>query len=306
MKAFITGGAGFIGSCLADYLLTQQDHSVTVYDKNSPRSQSNPRIKYIQGDVLELNDLGNAMSGHGTVFHLAANSDIAAGVEDTALDLRLSTIATYNVLEAMRKTGVSSMVYLSGSGVYGDLGHTTASEELGPLLPVSLYGAGKLAAEGLISAFAHMFKFHSIIFRPANVVGGKQTHGVIFDFVHKLLKDPSRLEILGDGNQTKSYLYIDDLLTAIFAALRIHPSPVSIYNVASDDCVDVNWIAQAVIDGMALKNVAISHTGGKVGWTGDVPIVKLNTGKLKSVGWNPQLKSKAAVELTIKDMVASL
>lgn len=306
MKAFITGGAGFIGSGLVDYLLTQQEHSVTVYDKACPGSQSDSRIKYIQGDVLDLNDLGNAMTGHDTVFHLAANPDIAAGVKDTALDLRLSTIATYNVVEAMRKTGISSIIYLSGSGVYGDLGHTVASEELGPLLPVSLYGAGKMAAEGLISAFAHMFNLRSIIFRPANVVGGKQTHGVIFDFVRKLLADPARLEILGDGRQTKSYLYIDDLLDAIFTALATPNSPVSIYNVASDDCVEVNWIAEAVIDGMGLKNVAISRTGGKVGWTGDVPIVRLNTGRLKSIGWKPRFKSKEAVELAIKDMVASL
>ncbi len=303
MKAFITGGSGFIGGYLAKQLL-KIGTSVTIFDKRPLPSESTLDCVFIEGDLLNLEQISNALSGgHDIVYHLAANADISAGVKDTALDLNLTTIATYNVLESMRRGSTKAIVFLSGSGVYGDLGATVATENMGPLLPVSLYGAGKLAAEGLISAFSSMFGFRATILRPANVVGGGQTHGVVFDFINKLKRDSNNLQILGDGKQTKSYLYVGDLYEAVSTVLQSQKDPVSLLNIASDDTVDVNWIAQKVIEAMKLPNVCVTHTGGKVGWTGDVPMVQLSTEKLKKTGWRPKYTSKDAVDLAIAEIL---
>lgn len=303
MKALITGGSGFIGGYLAKQLL-ECGNSVTIFDKRPLPSECALKCVFIEGDLLNLEEVRDAMSGHDIVYHLAANADISAGVKDTALDLHLTTITTYNVLESMRTGLTKAIVFLSGSGVYGDLGDIVATEDRGPLLPVSLYGASKLAAEGLISAFSAMFGLRATIFRPANVVGGGQTHGVIFDFINKLKHDGKHLQILGDGKQTKSYLYVGDLYEAISTVLGSQKAPLSLLNVASDDTVDVNWIAQRVIESMNLPNVYITHTDGQVGWTGDVPRVQLSTERLKRTGWQPKYSSKDAVDLAIAEILA--
>ncbi|HEY9677441.1 MAG TPA: NAD-dependent epimerase/dehydratase family protein [Drouetiella sp.] len=302
MKAFISGGSGFIGSFIASNLISL-GHEVTIFDKNPTNllGQSE-RIRFIQGDLLEINGLADAMRGHDTVFHLAANADISKGVADTKLDLNLTTIATYNILESMRLSDPKRIIFLSGSGVYGITDGAPVKETFAPLIPVSLYGANKLAAEGLISAFANMFDLQAIIFRPANVVGVGQTHGVLFDFLKKLKANPSELEILGDGNQTKSYLHVSDLYEAIMLVLNSQPERVQLFNVASDDVVDVNWIAQEVIRSLSLKSVNISRTGGAVGWRGDVSQIKLDTKKLKSVGWAPRFNSKEAVQKALNEL----
>ncbi|MBS1954058.1 MAG: NAD-dependent epimerase/dehydratase family protein [Cyanobacteria bacterium SZAS-4] len=302
MKAFITGGSGFIGTFVAHKLL-QNNVEVTIFDRREPNAELTHLCNCIQGDLLDLEKVKNSIGGHDVVYHLAANADISMGVKDTALDLQLTTIATYNVLESMRLNTISSIVFLSGSGVYGDASDTQCVETAGPLLPVSLYGASKLAAEGLISAFSNMFNMKALIFRPANIVGGGQTHGVLFDFIQKLKRDCHRLEILGDGNQTKSYLYIDDLYDAITIALDTQQEAVSVINVASADTVDVNWIAARVIEFMKLSEVQITHTKGKVGWVGDVPTVRLNTSKLRQLGWVPQYSSKEAIDKALTEIL---
>jgi UDP-glucose 4-epimerase len=205
----------------------------------------------------------------------------------------------------MRLDGVNSIVFLSGSGVYGDIGELQGVETAGPLLPVSLYGASKLAAEGLISAFSNMFNMQAVILRPANVVGGGQTHGVLFDFIQKLKRDGQHLEILGDGNQTKSYLHIDDLYDAIATVLKTRQERVSLVNVASADTVNVNWIAGRVIEFLKLENVRITHTHGKVGWIGDVPTIKLNTERLRQLGWTPQYSSAEAIDKALAELLSA-
>lgn len=302
MKAFITGGSGFIGTFVAQKL-SLNNVDVTIFDRRAPNEELLGLCKYIQGDLLDLERVKASIDCHDVVYHLAANADISMGVKDTALDLQLTTIATYNVLEAMRLRGVKSIVFLSGSGVYGDIGTSQCVETAGPLLPVSLYGASKLAAEGLISAFSNMFNMNAVILRPANVVGGGQTHGVLFDFIQKLKRDSRHLEILGDGNQTKSYLHITDLYEAISATLKSQQEPVSVVNVASSDTVDVNWIAGRVIECLNLKEVQITHTQGKVGWIGDVPTIKLNTSKLRQLGWAPQYSSKEAINKALTEIL---
>jgi UDP-glucose 4-epimerase len=242
--------------------------------------------------------------------------------------LKLSTIATHNVLEAMRKTDVRSITYFSGSGVYGDARGKEMFEDAGPLLPVSLYGAGKLAAEGLISAYSHLFGMHALIFRPANIVGGKQTHGVIFDFVRKLRTNANQLEILGDGRQTKSYIHISDVIAAIDCAQTHHGRAlisstqsssehlaskepltpdehprVAVYNLASADAVCVDWIAQTIITAMKLSGAQITYTGGQSGWPGDVPIIRLATAKLQAIGWRAKFSSKDAVQMAVQEML---
>ncbi|HEY9734052.1 MAG TPA: NAD-dependent epimerase/dehydratase family protein [Drouetiella sp.] len=303
MKALITGGSGFIGTHFARRL-SRQSFDVTIFDKRVPCAESLNHCHFIQGDLLDLEQVKETIDGFDIVYHLAANADISKGAQDTALDLQLTTIATYNVLEAMRINAVKSLVFLSGSGVYGYTGGKSVNEESGPLLPVSLYGAAKLAAESLISAFANMFDMKALIVRPANIVGGGQTHGVLFDFLHKLKVDKKRLEILGDGNQTKSYLHVDDLCDAVALALSTDSERVHVINVSSDDLIDVNWIARTTIDFLDLTDVTITHTEGRVGWVGDVPTIKLDTTKLKRLGWIPKFGSKTAILKALEELSA--
>lgn len=303
MRTLITGGSGFIGSAVSRHL-SKKDFDVTIFDKRPPCGESLKTCKYIKGDLLDLEKVKNSLVGIDYVYHFAANADISMGFENTALDLQMTTIATYNVLEAMRANGIRTILFLSGSGVYGDIGNSIAREDTGPLLPVSLYGASKLAAEGLISAFASMFNLRATILRPANIVGGGQTHGVLFDFVRKLKRDSKQLEILGNGKQTKSYLHIDDLTAAIELAMNSQREPVRLLNVASEDLIDVNWIAQTTIESLHLKDVSLVYTGGNIGWIGDVPTISMDTSKLKGLGWKPQFTSKAAIKRALEEMLA--
>ena len=310
MKAFITGGAGFIGSSMADRLLLGPHNLVTIFDNFSwghsdflPRDNVGGRFKVISGDLLNLDAVKEGMAGHDIVYHFASNADIAGGAVDTSLDIRQSVIATYNVLEAMRHTGVGSIVFPSGSGIYGDLADQRIREDHGPLLPVSMYGAGKLGAEALISAFCHLFDMRCHILRLANVVGPRQTHGVVLDFIRKLLKSPDRLVILGDGKQKKSYIHIEDVLDAIFFLDAMCDQQINLFNITTEDAVDVNWIAQSVAEAMGLMPVAFEYTGGDRGWPGDVPVVNLDASKLFNLGWRPRLTSRQAIALSIKQLL---
>lgn len=310
MKAFISGGAGFIGGSMTDRILLGPQNTVTIFDNLSwgrtdflPQDLSNSRIKLISGDLLDQDSVIEAVRGHDVVYHFASNPNIAKGASDTSLDLKHSILATYNLLEAMRIADVKKLIFTSGSGVYGDVGHTATAEDFGPLLPISMYGAGKLGAEALISAFSHMFAIKSYIVRLANVVGGRQTHGVALDFINKLVRDPTRLLVLGDGRQSKSYIHIDDVLNAIFFLEAMADEPINVYNVATDDAIDVDWIARAVIEAMGLTGTAIEHTGGERGWPGDVPVVRLDTAKIHRLGWQPRYSSEEAMTLSIQQIL---
>lgn len=288
-KIFITGGTGFIGSNLVKRLA--QQNQLTVYDKKNG------------DDLLDFAKLKRLIKNQDFVFHLASNPDIAKSEKYPRLDLDQGIIATFNVLEAMRICGIKNIAYTSGSGVYGDQGIKYTRENFGPLLPVSMYGASKLAAEGLISAFCHMYDMQSWIFRPANIVGKSQTHGVAYDFIRKLKNDPQNLQILGDGNQSKSYLYIDDFIEAIVLAIRKSNDKVNLFNVASSSFVDVKTIAQIVVEEMGLKNVRFKYIGGSGGWKGDIPKVRMATQKINQLGWRPKLTSKEAIEESISDLL---
>jgi len=308
MKYFITGGAGFIGSHMTDALMERGE--VTVFDNlTSGRMdhlvlhQNNPTFKFVEGEISDLDHLIRAMEGHDAVCHFAANPDIARSMQETYLDIREGTILTYNVLEAMRKNGVKEILYPSGSGIYGDLGTIPTAEDFGPLLPISMYGASKLACEGLISAFCHMFEMRGWAFRFANVVGERQTHGVGYDFINKLKADPAELAILGDGTQSKSYIHVSDVIRAMLFAYENADERVNIFNVATDDYIDVSTIAEIVIEEMGLDGVKLNYSGGDRGWKGDVPKVRFDLAKIHGLGWKSKYNSEEAIRLSIHEML---
>jgi len=310
MKYFITGGAGFIGSHMCDRLLKDGENEVTVFDNFCSGLMSyiehhlnDKRFRIIQGDMLDLNSLKEATRGHDFVFHFAANPDIAKSLVETDLDLKQTIVATYNLLEAMRLNGIKCIAYSSGSGVYGDVGLTETSEDFGPLLPISMYGASKLGAEAMISAFCHMFDMQAWIFRFANVVGKRQTHGVGFDFIRKLRKNPLELEILGDGNQSKSYIHVSDVVNSMVFVTENTNERINVFNVATNDYITVNDIANIVIEEMGLKDVKLKYTGGRRGWKGDVPEVRFKLDKIHKLGWHAKHTSREAVRLSIKEML---
>lgn len=311
MKYFITGGAGFIGSHMVDALIKRGE--VTVFDNLTSgkldyisRYQTDDKFKFVNADLKDLNRLNGAMAGHNFVYHFASNPDIARGVLKTDLDLIEGTMLTYNVLEAMRLNGLKKIIYSSGSGVYGDVGTTPTPENFGPLLPISMYGASKMACEGLISAFCHLFDMQAWIFRFANVVGKRQTHGVGFDFIRKLRADPARLQILGEGNQSKSYIHVHDVIDAILFVLERAKDRVNIFNVATSDYITATEIAQIVVKEMGLENVNFEYTGGDRGWRGDVPIVRFNLSKIHSYGWKARLSSIEAIRKAVQEMLKDI
>ncbi len=309
-KIFITGGAGFIGSHLVDELVRQEKDIIVFDNLSSGRKNflkealSKKNVNLIVGDLLNIKELGKALSDDiDMVFHLAANPDISKGILEPTLDFDQTILATFNLLLEMKKKKIKKMVYFSGSGVYGDVGDNFSSENYGPLLPVSMYGASKLSAEALISAFSNLFGIQVWIFRPANIIGDRLTHGVVFDFINKLRKNPDKLIVLGDGTQSKSYLHIQDVLDAVFLALNKTNDRINLFNIASESFITVNEIAKIVIEAMNLKNVKVMHTKGKLGWPGDVPIVRINNGKLRKLGWKEKYSSKEAVKRTLEGLL---
>jgi UDP-glucose 4-epimerase len=310
MKYFLTGGAGFIGSHMVDVLI--EEGEVTVYDNLSSgkmdyiaRHQADDRFRFIKDDLGKLPSLNETMKGHEAVFHFASNPDIAKSMVETDLDIREGTLLTYNVLEAMRLNGVKRILYASGSGIYGDVGLTPTPEDFGPLLPISMYGASKLACEALISAFCHMFDMQGYIFRFANVVGSRQTHGVGYDFINKLRKNPKELAILGDGTQSKSYIHVSDVIDAMLFVYKKSTDRINVFNVATDDYIDVNTIAEVVIEEMDLEDVTLRYAGGDRGWKGDVPVVRFNLDKIHRLGWQAKFNSKEALRKSIREMLGN-
>jgi UDP-glucose 4-epimerase len=310
---FIVGGAGFIGGHLVDRLLGAPDVTrVTVFDNfSSGRDwhlsdhEADPRLMVQRETVHNLDALREAMVAHETVVHLASNPDIARALTEPRVDFDEGTLLTFNVLEAMRESGSNHILYASGSGVYGDLGNLEVEEDYGPLIPVSTYGASKLAGEVLIAAYCAMFDMSACVFRFGNVVGPRQTHGVGFDFLRKLRRDPSRLEILGDGNQSKSYIHIEDVLSAILLAHECTTERFRVYNVATGDYITVYEIASLAAEcaGLDPSGVDFAATGGDRGWKGDVPIVRLNTNRIRNLGWNCKRSSNEALRDALDAMV---
>jgi UDP-glucose 4-epimerase len=293
-RYLIVGGAGFIGSHFADHLLADPSVTrVTIFDNFSSGREwhfkghlSDPRLRVVRGDVADLGQLTNAMSGHDVVIHLASNPDIARAAVEPEVDFYQGTLLTNNVVEAMRRTHVGRILYASGSGVYGDLGELEAHEDHGPLLPISTYGASKLAGEALVSAYCAMFGLTGCAFRFGNVVGPRQTHGVGYDFVKRLLADPTRLSILGDGNQSKSYIHVSDIVSAVLHAHRCCKKDFEAYNVATGDYINVTQIANLVVECLGLPVAPrFEYSGGDRGWKGDIPIVRLNTDRIRQLGW---------------------
>lgn len=313
MVSLVTGGAGFIGSHLVDFLM-KSGEAVRVLDNLSAGDLNNlsswlssPGLKLFHGDVLDKEIVFEALEGCDTVFHLAANPEVRSEKASPQDHFKQNIEATYNLLECMREVGgVERFVFASTSTVYGEPSEIPTPETYGPLKPISYYGASKLASEALSMSYASMCEFGCVIYRLANVVGPRSNHGVIWDFVKKLRGDSSRLEVLGDGSQSKSYLYVDDCITGMMAGLDDLDGAIRVYNVGSNDRVDVLSIADAVIDAMALENVEISTTGGVSGgrgWRGDVKKMQLDMSLLNSRGWSAKLSSVEAVMETARNIV---
>ena len=312
MKAFVTGGAGFVGSHLVRRLLKSgRTDQVVVYDNftSGQRSylqvlMSDRRLAVIEGDLKDAGRVREAMVDCDTIFHLAANPDIAKAITQPDIDFWEGTYLTQNVLEAMRQTGATHIFYTSGSGVYGEDPAVDFPESYGPCIPISTYGASKLASESLIAAYCHMFGLVARVFRFANVVGPRQTHGVGYDFIRRLKSDPTALRILGDGAQKKSYIHVDDVLEAIFLVAAKAIGPYAVFNVATDDYVTVRQIADlaVAIAGLRPEEVRYDFTGGDRGWKGDVPIVRFDCSKIKALGWRNRRSSGEALSDAMEAM----
>jgi UDP-glucose 4-epimerase len=304
-RFFIVGGAGFIGSHFTDILLGPAGAaSVTIYDNLSSGREwhfakhlSDPKFRFVKGDVKDLDSLKRAMDGSEVVIHLASNPDIARAATEPDIDFREGTYLTERVLEAMRLSSAKRMLYASGSGVYGDLGTVEAQEDYGPMAPISTYGASKLAGEALISSYCHMFDLTGCVFRFGNVVGPRQTHGVGFDFVRSLRTDSSRLRILGDGGQSKSYIYVEDVVAGVLAAHEKTAQKFEAYNVATGDYITVKEIAELAVECVGLRRdqVKFEFTGGGRGWKGDVAVIRLNTDRIRDLGWKNKRNSREAL-----------
>lgn len=302
---FVSGGAGFIGSHLVRRLLrTTGVERVVVFDNFSSGSEAHlreltadGRLRIVRGDLKEPARIKEALAGADLVFHLAANPDIARAATEPDIDFREGTLLLQNMLEAMRQTEVRNLVFTSGSGVYGENAGVEFREDHGPCIPISTYGASKLACEALIAAYSHMFGLRARVFRFANVVGPRQTHGVGYDFIRRLAADPARLRILGDGNQRKSYIHVDDILDAVFLAWAGGDPGYDVFNVATGDYITVREIAAIALEvsGLDPRRVRLEFTGGDRGWKGDVPVVRFDCRKITALGWRCARTSATAM-----------
>lgn len=307
-KYFIAGGAGFIGSHLCRSILKDEPNAeITVYDNFSSGqmwhlNDIKDKLKIVKADIKDKDALLNAMKGNDVVYHFASNPDIAKAMTQPDIDFWEGTYLTNNIIEAMRISGVMNLLYASGSGVYGDAGFTEASEDYSPQLPISTYGSSKLACEAMLCSYCYMFDMNAAAFRFANVVGPNQTHGVGYDFTKKLLDDNSKLTILGDGSQSKSYIYVTDIINAIRNIQQSFLKGYSYYNVSTLDYISVKEIADITTAVLNLENVKYEFTGGNRGWKGDVPVVRLNSEKIRSTGWTNEYTSAEAIRKSVESI----
>ncbi len=314
-RFFIVGGAGFIGGHFVDYLLGAGASAVTVFDNFSSGREwhleahkSDSRLRIVRGNVEDPPAIRGAMDGHDVVIHLASNPDIARAATEPDIDFWQGTALTNGVVEAMRVTSAKRILYASGSGVYGDFGQREIAEDQGSLLPISTYGASKLAGEALIASYCFMFGLSGCAFRFGNVVGPRQTHGVGFDFARRLLDNPGELRILGDGTQSKSYVHISDIIAAVLTAHRKTETAYQVYNVSTGDTITVTEIAELAVQcvGLERKSVRFDYTGGDRGWKGDVPVVRIDSKRIRGLGWANKHTSRQALEAAINAMLPDL
>jgi len=305
--ALVTGGVGFIGSHLVDRLVSD-GWNVKVLDnfssgrvENLERHKGSQKVKILRGDLKNFKEAEKLVRDVDVVFHYAANPEVRVSTTNPEIHFNENVVATFNLLEAMRKNEVKEIVFASSSSVYGDPENIPVSEEA-PIRPVSVYGASKASCESLIHAYSKLYEIKTVVLRYANVVGPRLRHGVIYDLVMKLKKDRSRLEVLGDGQQVRSYIYIDDAVEATMIAYERTKEIFEVYNVASEDWITVDEVADMVIRILGLKNVEYTHKPvlHGVGWLGDVKRIALDINKLKSLGFKPRYKSQEAVELVAK------
>ncbi len=304
-KVFITGGAGYIGSTLCDYL-TSKNYFVTVYDNFSTGN-----IKFIKhlldldnfnlvkADLLDIEKLILSIKGHDFVFHLAANADVRFGLENPYRDLEQNTIVTFNVLEAMRKANISKIAFSSTGSIYGEAKEIPTPENTSFPIQTSLYGSSKLAGESLIQSYCEGFGFQSWIFRFVSILGERYTHGHVFDFFKKLKKNPSKLEVLGNGKQRKSYLYVQDCINAMIIAIEKSNDKNNIFNLGLDSYCEVNDSIKWICDDLQV-NPKLIYSGGDKGWVGDNPFIYLDTKKIRNIGWTPNVSIKEGVIKTVR------
>ena len=309
-RSFVIGGCGFIGSHLVDRLVERGP--VTVFDNLSVGKRAfvsahldSGRAQLVKGDVLDLAALQQAMAGHDLVAHLAANPEARWGLERTRLDLEQGTIATYNVLEAMRLNGLPRLLMASSGTVYGETARSCNESDLGQL-PISLYGASKLAGEAMISAFSSCFGLQAWIYRFGNVVGPRGTHGAALDFLNKLMKDGSQLEVLGDGRQAKPYLSVSDCVDGMLFGLAHADEPLNIFNLAPGDVTSVAHIAALCVAASPYPDARIHYTGGDRGWPGDIPRSQMDASKIANLGWRVRHSSDEAVQLAVTALAAEV
>ncbi|MGA2937190.1 MAG: NAD-dependent epimerase/dehydratase family protein [Syntrophobacteraceae bacterium] len=304
-KVMVTGAAGFIGSHLADCLLekgcsvTGFDNLSTGFTENLDKAGRSSNFRIVEGDVLDLPALTKAMTGCDFVFHLAANADVRFGTEHPRKDLEQNTIATFNVLEAMRANGIRRIAFPSTGSIYGEPDVFPTPEDAPFPVQTSLYGASKLAGEGLIQAYCEGFGFTGWIFRFVSILGERYSHGHVFDFYKSLLADPRRLRVLGNGRQRKSYLYVQDCINAMLIAIGKPKGKVNIFNLGVDEYCLVNDSIGWICDHLGVKP-ELDYTGGERGWIGDSPFIFLDCSRIKELGWEPKLKINEGVLRTLE------
>ena len=316
MRALVTGGAGFIGSHIVDSLIERGDE-VLVLDNltsgslgNLKKAALSKRFRLVQGDLKVLDPLSDLLSGVSLVFHFAANPEVRVGQTEPSVHFNENLLATFRLLEGMRRSKQArTIVFASTSTVYGEASELPTPEDYGPMLPISTYGASKLGCESLISSYAHTHEMRGLILRMGNCVGSRSGHGVLHDFIAKLEKNPNELEILGDGSQNKSYVHVDDCVSAILLASGSFSSVgarVDVYNLSSPDQVSVKRIAEIVVEEMGLRATRLRYTGGVDGgrgWMGDVKVMHLAVNKLMRLGWRPSLNSEEAIRKATKQLL---
>ena len=305
MRALVTGAAGFIGSTLVDRLL-EDEHEVVAFDNFSTGQEEfvasalrNPRYRLVRADLLDLDALRAAMAGIETVFHLAANADVRFGTDHPRRDLEQNTIATWNVLEAMRTQGVGRLVFSSTGSVYGEAAVIPTPEDCPFQVQTSLYGASKLAAEGLVEAYCEGFGMEACIFRFVSIMGERYTHGHVLDFYKQLLEHPGELRVLGNGRQRKSYLYVQDCIDAMLLALAQAAKPVSVFNLGTDEYCQVNQSIQWISEFLGV-HPKLHYSGGDRGWIGDNPFIFLDCSRIRALGWRPRFTIQQAVVRTAR------
>jgi UDP-glucose 4-epimerase len=309
-KIFVTGAAGFIGSNLVDRVL-EAGKTVVGWDNFSTGQRTflqsaltNPRFKLIEGDSLDLARLTKAMAGCDTVFHFAANADVRFGLEHPSKDLQQNTVATFNVLEAMRANGIQRIAFSSTGSVYGEAEKIPTPEDAPFPVQTSLYAASKVSGEGMISSYCEGFKFEGYIFRFVSILGERYTHGHVFDFYRQLLDHPDHLKVLGDGSQRKSYLYVQDCVSAMLHVMQLGMAKkakhgVEIYNLGTEEFVQVNQSIGFICGALGLKP-KLEYTGGNRGWVGDNPFIFLDTKKIRGTGWKTSLTIEQGIGRTLQ------